>query len=113
MADVHSIYDEGERLKDEGKLTEAVEKYLEALEADSSFALAHLALAVVYGRLGDHEKAVQHGERACELEPEDPFSYTAMSVTYQRAFAGTQNREYIPLAENAMARAHALQAGQP
>jgi hypothetical protein len=74
--------------------------------------LAHLALAVVYGRIGEHEKAVEHGERACELEPQDPFSYTAMSVTYQRAFAGTQNRQYIQMAENAMARAHALQAGQ-
>ena len=62
--------------------------------------------------LGEHEKAVQHGERACQLEPNDPFSFTAMSVTYQRAFAGTRNQEYIHLAEHAMAKAHALQGPQ-
>ena len=45
--------------------------------------------------LNEHEKAVQHAEIAAKLEPQDPFSYTALSVTYQRAFAGTQNTEYI------------------
>ena len=84
-------------------------KYLEILGTDDSFTLAHLALAVTYGKVGDHEKAVEHGQRACELEPNDPFSFTAMSVTYQRAFAGTRNQEYIHLAEHAMAKAHALQ----
>ena len=109
MVDVHALYDEGERLKDEGKLQDAIAKYQEALEADETFALAHFALAVVYGKAGDHEKAVKHGERACELDPDDPFSFTAMSVTYQRAFAGTQNRDYIHLAESAMAKAHDMQ----
>lgn len=107
--DVHTLYDEGERLKEEGKLQEAIAKYQEALEADEKFALPHFALAVVYGKVGEHEMAVKHGERACELDPDDSFSYTAMSVTYQRAFVGTQNREYIQLAESMMAKAHALQ----
>ncbi len=112
MADMHTTYDEGEKLKDEGKYDEAIQKYLEAVELDPSFALPHFALAVVYGRTGDHEKAVQHGERGCELDPDDPFSYTALSVTYQRAFAGTNDHQYIQMAENAMARAHAQQAGR-
>ena len=112
MADVHEIYNDGEKLKEEGKLQEAIQKYQEALEVDPSFALAHFALAVVFGRVGDHERAVQHGEKAVELDPDDPFSYTAMSVTYQRAFAGTQNHQYIQMAENAMARAHALEAAK-
>ncbi len=109
MVDVHALYDEGERLKEEGKLQEAIAKYHEALDADESFALPHFALAVVYGKAGDHENAVKHGERACEMDPDDPFSYTAMSMTYQRAFVGTQKREYIQLAENATAKAHSLQ----
>ena len=111
MVDVHAMYDEGERLKEEGKLEEAIAKYQEAIDADESFALPHFALAVVYGKIGDHENAVKHGERACELDPDDPFSYTALSVTYQRAFVGTQNREYIQMAENMMAKAHSMQAG--
>ena len=109
MADPHALYDEAEKLKDDGKYQEAIAKYLEILGTDESFTLAHLALAVAYGKVGDHEKAVEHGQRACELEPNDPFSFTAMSVTYQRAVAGTRNQEYIQLAEHAMAKAHALQ----
>lgn len=109
MADAHALYDEAEQLKEEGKYQEAIAKHLEILTNDDSFALAHLALAVAYGKIGDHENAIKHGQRACELEPNDPFSFTAMSVTYQRAFAGTRNTEYIHLAEHAMAKAHALQ----
>ena len=112
MADVHTLYDEAEGLKDQGKLQEAIAKYKEVLEADDTFALAHFALAVVYGKVDEHEKAVKHGERACELDPEDAFSYTAMSVTYQRAFAGTQDRRYIQLAEDAMGKAQAMQMRQ-
>ena len=112
MADIHAIYDEGDRLKEEGKLQEAIAKFHEAIEADETFALPHFALAVLYEKTGEYEKAVDHAERACELDPNDPFSYTAMSITYQRAFVGTQNREYIQLAENAMAAARALQARQ-
>ena len=77
----------------------------------SSLALAHLALAVSYGKIGEHEKAVKHAETACEIDPKDSFHYTALSVTYQRAFVGTQNPQFIQMAENAMAQAHALQAG--
>ena len=46
-----------------------------------------------------------------QLDPGDPFSYTALSVTYQRGFAGTRDQHYIHKAEEAMARAHAMQPG--
>ena len=71
-------------------------------------ALAHTALAVVLQRLGRHEEAIQHAVRVTELEPHDPFSYTALSVTYQRAFAGTNQMGYIRLAEDAMERSRQL-----
>ena len=79
------IYDEADRLKDQGKLDEAVAKLQEALQVDPNYALAHSALAVVYGRMGRHDDAIRHGLTVCQLEPNDPFSYTAMSVTYVRA----------------------------
>jgi tetratricopeptide (TPR) repeat protein len=109
MTTTDEIYAEGEKLKDEGKYEEAAKKFEEVLAQDGNYALAHFALAVVYGKLNRHEEAVKHGQRACELEPEDPFSFTAMSVTFQRAFAGTQNPQFIQLAEDAMARAQMLQ----
>ena len=110
MAQIDQTYSEGEKLKEDGKFEEAAAKFQERLEEDETFALAHFALAVVYGKLARHEDAVRHGRRAVELEPDDPFSHTAMSVTYQRAFAATQNREYIGLAEEAMYKANSLQA---
>ena len=109
MSDINTMYKEAETLRNEGKLEEAIAKLNELLKQDSGHALSHLALAVLYGRVNKHEEAVEHGQRACELDPNDPFNFTAMSVTFQRAWAGTQQQRYIQLAEDAMARAHALQ----
>lgn len=106
VAELHEIYNEADQLKEDGKLEESAAKFHEALEIDPNYALAHFALAVVYGRLNDHEKAVKHGETAVQLEPADSFSYTALSVTYQRAFEATRDMRFVQLAEEAMAKAH-------
>jgi Flp pilus assembly protein TadD len=98
------MYAEAEKLKDEGKLEEAVARLREIIEQDDRYALAHSALAVVCGRLGKHDEAVRHAQIVCELEPDDPFSFTALSVTCQRA-------GLIPEAEDAMARARMIQGG--
>ena len=66
----------------------------------------------LYGRVGRHEDAVASGQRACEIDPSDPFHFTALSVTYQRAWQGTQNQQYIQLAEDAMARSRMLEGGR-
>ena len=52
------LYDEADKLKDGGKLEEAVAKLNEALAVDPSYALAHSAMAVVLTRLVRHEEAV-------------------------------------------------------
>lgn len=106
----HTLYDEADKLKDQGKLDEAVAKLNEALAVDPGYSLAHAALAVVLQKLGRHDEAIQHARRVCELEPNDPFSFTALSVTYQRAFAGTQNMQYIRMAEDAMEQSRILQS---
>ena len=108
MSDIHSQYNEVEKLIDDEKFTEAIEGLNAIIDSDESFVLGHLALARVYTKTGQHELAIQHGEKACELEPNDPFNYTAMSVTYQRACAGTQEQQYITKAEDAMAKAQML-----
>jgi len=102
MATNEELYDEADRLKDEEQLDAAVAKLEELLKQDESYALAHSALAVLFTRLKRHDEAIRHGKRVCELEPTDAFSFTALSVTYQRG-------GFIPEAEDAMARARTLQ----
>ena len=58
MSDPVALYDEADKLKDEGKLDEAVAKFNEALQAEPNYALAHSALAVVLQKLGQHEEAI-------------------------------------------------------
>lgn len=109
MPTVDELYREAEQLKDAGQLEPAIAKLEELLAIDPSHVLSHLTLAVVCGKVGKHEQAVKHAERACELDPTDAFHFTALSVTYQRAYAGTGNMGYIRLAEEARDRAHAFQ----
>ncbi len=111
MSDLTALYEEADKLKEQGQFEQAAEKLQQLLEQDETHVLAHMALAVTLGKLGKYDESVQHGQRACELEPDAAFNYTAMSVTYQRAYAGTQNAQYMQLAEDAMAKAAALQRG--
>jgi tetratricopeptide (TPR) repeat protein len=106
--DLDDAYREANQLKLAGRNQEAIEKLLDILKQDPNFIVAHLGLAVCYGRIGDHLSAVKHGETAVQLDPNDPFGYTALSVTYLRAFDGTQDRKYITLAEDAKARGQML-----
>jgi tetratricopeptide (TPR) repeat protein len=109
MPTVNELYKQHEQLKREGKNEEAAARLEEALAADNTHVLAHLALAVLYGKLGQHDKAVDHAELAVKLEPTDTFNWTALSTTYQRAFEGTQDRQYIFRAEDAKSRAAQMQ----
>jgi tetratricopeptide (TPR) repeat protein len=108
MSDLHKKYNSVEKLIDEEKFDEAISGLNEIVAADDSFVLAHLALARVYTKTGQHALAIQHAEQACELEPNDSFNFTALSVTYQRAWAGTGEQQYIGKAEDAMAKAQSM-----
>ena len=101
MPTSQELYDAADKLKDQGKLDEAAAKLKEIVALDPKYALAHSALAVVLGRLQRHDEAIQHGLKVCELEPNDAFSFTALSVTYVRAGK-------IMEAEDAKAKAHML-----
>ncbi len=111
MPSVVELYDQADALKEQGKLEDAVAKLQEALEVDEKYALAHSALGVLLQKLGRNDEALQHVERVCELEPEDPFSYMSKSVICQRVYVGTQDMRYIQLAEEAMERSRQLEMG--
>lgn len=113
MTNVNALYAEAEKLKDDQQFEAAIDKLNECLALDPNHALSHLALAVIFGKVNQHDKACEHGEKACEVEPTEAFNFTALSVTYQRAWAGTQQQEYIAKAEDAMAKAHALEGRTP
>jgi predicted Zn-dependent protease len=98
MPTVVQLYDEAIELQQAGKLEEAVGK-LEGLIADHpDYALGHAALSVFYGKLGRQDEAVEHARKVCELDPDDPFSFMAMSLICQRAGR-------LPEAEKAMGTA--------
>ncbi len=102
--EVLALEKEADALRQQNRWLEAIEVLQRALAIDESFVRAHLGLAVLYHRVGDPELACRHAERACELEPTDAFNFTALSVTYQRAFEATGDQNYIYKAEMAMAR---------
>nr|WP_146456801.1 tetratricopeptide repeat protein [Rubripirellula tenax] len=111
MSDPYAKYNEVEKLIDAEKFEEAIAGLNEIVAQDDTFVLAHLALSRAYTKTGQHDLAIAHGEKACELEPTDSFNFTALSVTYQRAWAGTQEQVYITKAEDAMAKAQSIGQG--
>jgi tetratricopeptide (TPR) repeat protein len=108
MSTINQLYKEAEQLKDQGKLVEAKDRLEQLLGEAPDHVLSHLTLARIYTQLGNHEAAVKHAEKACEVEPTEGFNYTILSVTYQKAWAGTQDQQYIRLAEDALARSQML-----
>jgi Tfp pilus assembly protein PilF len=104
MATPNELYDAASDLKDKGDKPGAIAKLEEALTLDPGFALAHGMLAKLYVDLAETDKAIFHAKKVVELEPDDTFSYTALSVIYQRCGK-------IPEAEHAKAIAFNKQMG--
>ena len=104
MPTLDALYDEAIALKEKGELDAAVEKLKEIVASDPNHALAHAALSVVYGQLNRFDEAVEHGHKVCELEPDDPFSFVALSLICQKA-------GMIEEAELASSRARTLEFG--
>jgi Tfp pilus assembly protein PilF len=104
MPTANELYDEAVDLRDKGDKPGAVTKLEEAVAADPKFAIGHGMLAKLYADLAEADKAIEHAKKVVELEPEDTFSYTALSVIYQRCGK-------IPEAEHAKAIAYNKQMG--
>ena len=109
MPTVDELYKQAETFKRAKQYDEAIVVLNELLVQDPTHVLSHLALAVMCGKVGQHSAAVQHAEQAVELEPNEVFNHTALSVTYQRAFEATQDRQFIFKAEEAKAKAAQIQ----
>ncbi len=104
MPTPNELYDQAVDLKDQGNREAAIARLDEALVIDPRFTIAHGMLAKLYVDLAQADKAIAHAKKVVELEPDDTFSYTALSVIYQRCGK-------IPEAEHAKAIAFNKQMG--
>jgi len=73
-------YDECVALQQNGELAQAISELKKLLEVYSGYGLAWLALAVFSQEKGDDEGTIDAMQKACELEQEDPFYFTAFSA---------------------------------
>lgn len=104
MAAPDDLYDQATALRDKGDKEAAIATLNQAIALDPDHALSHGMLAKLHADLAHAEEAIHHAKRVVELEPNDTFSYTALSVIYQRCGR-------IPEAEEAKARAYYKQMG--
>ena len=104
MPTPNELYDQAADLRDQGDKEAAVAKLEEAVALDPAFAIGHGMLAKLYADLAKADKAIEHALKVAELEPDDAFSFTALSVIYQRCGR-------IPEAEHAKAMAWQKQMG--
>jgi Flp pilus assembly protein TadD len=100
----NELYDQAVELRDAGDKPGAIAKLDEALGVDPNFTLAHGMLAKLHADLSHFDEAITHARKVVELEPNDVFSYTALSVIYQRCGK-------IHEAEEAKAKAYYKQMG--
>ncbi|MBO5436334.1 MAG: hypothetical protein J6A23_01610 [Thermoguttaceae bacterium] len=82
MADLtkEARYDEAIALKEKGDVIQAVQLLEDLCRDHPDYALPHAALSMLYCRLDKFQECLDHAELVCELEPEDPFSFVAMSA---------------------------------
>lgn len=96
-----SRYDRAISLRDEGKLAEALAA-MEKVAADfPDYPLAHLALAVFYGNANRNDESMESIKRACELEPSNPFYFTAFSSLAIRGGRRQEAEEALMKAQEA------------
>lgn len=104
MATPDQLYDQAVTLRDTGDKAGAIALLEQAVALDDKFALGHGMLAKLHADLAQADQAIAHAKRVVEIEPDDTFSYTALSVIYQRCGK-------IPEAEEAKAKAYYKQHG--
>ena len=104
MSTPDQLYDEATALRDAGDKEAAIAKLDEAVAIDPNHTLSHGMLAKLHADLAHTDPAIHHARKVVELEPNDVFSYTALSVIYQRCGR-------IAEAEEAKAKAYYKQMG--
>ena len=100
MPTADQLYDQAVDLRDAGDKPGAIAKLNEAIAQEPDFAIGHGMLAKLYVDLAESDKAITHAKKVVELEPDDTFSYTALSVIYQRCGKITEAEDAKAIAFN-------------
>ena len=100
MPTADELYDQAVDLRDGGDKPAAIAKLEAAIALDPDFTIGHGMLAKLYVDLAESDKAISHAKKVVELEPDDFFSYTALSVIYQRCGKITEAEDAKAIAFN-------------
>jgi len=77
----------------------AEREYKAAVEANPSYALAHIWYGMALATLSRHDEAIAHAARAREVDPLSPYANTALGLAYVQAGRRT---EALPLLEESV-----------
>ena len=83
MPDARALYREGFKHFADDRITEAVDCYQRAVDAEPDLAIAWNGLSMTLRRKGDLDGAIEAGLKMVELEPDDPLGHTNLSILYQ------------------------------
>jgi tetratricopeptide (TPR) repeat protein len=84
VSEALELYKKGLGLFGQDKHLEAIAAYEQALAIQPDWTDALHALAMAKMKSGDLDEAIRISQRIVELDPEDAFAHTSMSIFYQR-----------------------------
>ena len=113
--EAQAAYMEGLKLFGEQQHREAIAAYERALAAATDWTDALHGKAMALMHLEEYDQAIEIGKRICELDSNDAFAHTSLSMFYQRKSAVAEAagdeaaaRELIDLAEKEGAKARMI-----
>ena len=101
MTDAKTHYLNGLKHFGQNRFEEAIAEYQQALAAKPDWTDVLNALATAQSKLGRQDDAIATIQRAIELDPNDAFAFTSLSIFLQR-------QGKIPEAESAAAKARMI-----
>lgn len=85
MSDAQASFKEGFKAFTTGDYAGAIAKFEHALELDPDHRDALRSIAMAQLRQGNAERAVEYAKRLSELEPNDPMSWSSLSLFLMKA----------------------------
>ena len=75
-------FNAGFELQDQGRLTEAIQDYDEAIRLDPQFTHAYNNRGIAYDDLGQFQRAIQDFDEAIRIDPQFAEAYANRAIAY-------------------------------